>query len=81
MPMLSGAHICTKCGHEMYWEKNILFKYGYESFTYTKGSHSVKLLNDPKSKILEFRIECTNCNQIDFFTYDTHNFYSKTKQG
>lgn len=79
MPMLSGYHSCTKCGQEMYWKKHILFKYGSEYFVYTKGSHAVKLLNDKTSKVLEFQIECDKCNQIDFFTYDTHNLYNKTK--
>ena len=79
MPMLSGFHFCTKCGQKMYWEKHILFKHGSEYFTYTKWSHAVKLLNDKTSKVLEFRIECDKCNQVDFFTYDTRNLHNEMR--
>ena len=79
MPMLSGTHQCSKCGLKMYWEKHILFKCGYEYFTYTKGSYAVKLLNNKMSDILEFRIECDKCNQVDFFTYDTCSLHNKTR--
>lgn len=79
MPLLSGTHYCSNCGQRIYWEKHILFKHGTEYFTYTKGSHAVKLLNDRESNILEFRIECDKCNQVDFFTYDTCSLRSKMK--
>ena len=79
MPMLSGFHSCAKCGQEMYWEKHILFKYSCEYINYTKGSHAVQLLNDKTSKILEFRIVCDKCNQVDFFTYDTRNLHNGLK--
>ena len=80
MPMLSGTHYCSKCGHKMFWEYHILFKMpSYESFQYAKNSHSVTLLNNPTSEILEFRIRCDKCNQVDFFKYDAHNLHNKTK--
>ena len=80
MPMLSGTHYCSKCGREMFWEYHILFKTpSYDVFQYTNNSHAVKLLNDKMSDVLEFRIICDKCNQIDFFKYDVHNLHNKTK--
>ena len=71
MPMISGTHKCTKCGHEMFWEHHLPDPVNnIRAFTYTKDSHSVKKVNSDQSGKFEFRIECTKCNQIDFFTYD-----------
>ena len=70
MPMISGTHCCSKCGLEMFWEYHFADPTNnFNAFTYTKGSHSVKLLNSAKSSNLEFRIVCTKCNQIDTFTH------------
>lgn len=80
MPMISGIHHCSKCGLEMFWEYNLPEQYqNCTAYTYTHGSHRVKLLNSFKSKQLEFRIECTNCDQVDFFYYDNDNFRNKQK--
>lgn len=80
MPMLFGTHYCSKCGYEMFWEYHILLKkHSRETFQYTNNSHAVKLLNGKMSDVLEFRIICDKCNQIDFFKYDTHNLRNKTK--
>ena len=70
MTMISGTHQCTKCCFEMFWEYHLPDSINnINAFTYTKGSHSVKLLNSSKSNTLEFRIVCTKCNQVDIFTY------------
>lgn len=80
MPVISGTHYCTRCNHKLYWERFIPSALNtIESFTYTPKSHSVKLLNDPLSEILELRIECSECNQSDYFTYDTRNLRNKMK--
>ena len=80
MHMISGTHHCSKCGLEMFWEYRLpeLFP-NCTAYTYTRGSHRVKLLNSFKSKQLEFQIECTDCDQVDFFNYDNSNFYNKQK--
>ena len=70
MPMISGTHNCTKCGHEMFWEYHFADPVdNARAFTYTKGSHSVKLIHSDESGIIELRIECTKCNQVDVFSY------------
>lgn len=80
MPVISGTHYCTRCNHEMYWEHFIPYALNsVETYTYTPKSHSVKLLNDPLSENLEFRIECTKCNQADYFSYDARNLRNKKR--
>ena len=67
MPMLSGTHLCSKCGLEMFWEYHYPKPFpNCITYKYTHGSHRVKLQNSLKSKQLEFQIECTNCEQVDF---------------
>ena len=80
MPMISGTHHCTKCNNEMYWEYHLPDLLSNASVcTYTNGSHKVRLLNDFRSKQLEFRIVCTKCNHTEDFTYDNHNYYNGQK--
>lgn len=70
MPMISGTHYCSKCGLEMFWEYHLADHINnINAFTYTKGSYSVKLLNSANSNVLELRIVCTKCNQVDVFTH------------
>lgn len=70
MPMISGTHYCAKCGFKMFWEYHLPDPMNnINAFTYTKGSHSVKLLNSIKPNSLELRINCTKCNHADVFTY------------
>ena len=77
MPMISGIHRCSKCGLEMYWEYHLPNSLrDCNAYKYTHGSHRVILLNNFKSKQLKFRIECTKCDQVDFFNYDNCNFYN-----
>ena len=80
MPLISGIHICEKCGKELFWEYHLPeFYTNGSAFTYTKGSLRPTLLNSRESKILEFFIECTECNQINDFTYDNRNYCNKLK--
>lgn len=80
MPMISGTHFCSECRLEMYWEHHLpeLFP-NCTVFKYTPGSHRVKLVNSFKSKQLEFQIECTNCNYVDYFYFDNSNYYNELK--
>ena len=77
MPMISETHYCTNCNKDLFWEYSLPDPLNNaKAFQFTKGSLCPILLNSRQSEILEFRIICPKCNQINNFTYDNHNYYN-----
>ena len=80
MPLISGTYTCSNCNKDLYWEYSLPDQWDSPiAFSYTHGSIRPRLLNNAKSKILEFRLRCPKCNHEDDFTYDNRNQYNGVK--
>lgn len=76
MPKIYGTHYCSNCENEIPWDYHIpnhISSSYYEVFKIEPENYHAKRINSVSSDVIELRVVCDECGQIDDFIYNSDN--------